>query len=147
MPSWAPAPWARSEEDDMASALVAYLHYVAMIAIAVVLVFEHVHCVPGLPDSRVRSLARIDSIYGAVAVLAIGTGVAGVAWYGKRAAFYLHNPVVHIKMALFVAVGLLSIPPTLQFLRWRRSLNSGSSGVAADYQVVRLQRYIRAELA
>ncbi|HEX4986961.1 MAG TPA: DUF2214 family protein [Burkholderiales bacterium] len=131
----------------MTSALVAYLHYLAMIAIAVVLVLEHLYCVPGLPDGRARLLARIDAVYGAAAVLAILTGIARVAWYGKGAAFYLHNPVFHIKMALFVAVGLLSIPPTLQFLRWRRQIASGRKDVAADFQVARLQRYIRAELA
>ena len=131
----------------MASALVAYVHYLAMIAIAVILVIEHLYCVPGLADGRVRLLARIDSIYGAAAILAIATGVARVVWYGKGYPFYLHNPVFYIKVALFIAVGLLSIPPTLQFLRWRRSLDAGAKNVAADYQVARLQRYIRAEIA
>lgn len=131
----------------MASALVAYVHYLAMISIAVTLVLEHIYCVRGLADGRVPMLARIDGIYGLAAVMMIVTGIARVVWYGKGAAFYLHNPVFHVKMALFVAVGLLSIPPTLQFLRWRRSLRSGATGVVTDYQVRRLQLYIRAELA
>ena len=80
------------------------------------------------------------------AVLALGTGAARVVWFGKGAAFYLHNPVFYIKLALFVAVGLMSIPPTLQYLRWLRSLGSGASNVAADYQVLRVRRYIVAEL-
>jgi putative membrane protein len=54
------------------------------------------------------------------AVLALGSGAARVVWFGKGAAFYLHNPVFYIKLALFAAVGLMSIPPTLQFLRWLR---------------------------
>ncbi len=52
----------------------------------------------------------------------------------------------YIKLALFLAVGLISIPPTLQYLRWMRSLNSGAAGVAADYQVLRVRRHILVEL-
>jgi putative membrane protein len=130
----------------MASALIAYLHYVAMISIAVILVVEYLACVPGIADSRIRKLARIDLLYMGAAVLALGTGAARVVWYGKGAAFYLHNPVFYIKLALFVAVGLMSIPPTLQYLRWLRSLASGSANVAADYQVLRVRRYIVVEM-
>ncbi len=52
----------------------------------------------------------------------------------------------YIKLALFVALGLMSIPPTLQYLRWLRSLGSGAVNVAADYQVVRVRRYVAVEL-
>lgn len=130
----------------MAGALIAYLHYVAMISIAVILVVEYLACVPGIADSRIRMLARIDLFYMGAAVLALCSGAARVVWYAKGAAFYLHNPVFYIKLALFVAVGLMSIPPTLQYLRWLRSLKSGAPGVAADYQVLRVRRYILAEL-
>lgn len=130
----------------MASALVAYLHYVAMIAIAVILILEYLSCVPGIPDARVRALARIDLVYMVAAIVVLATGAARVVWYGKGAAFYLHNPVFYIKLALFVAVGLMSIPPTLQYLRWLRSMGSGASNVAADYQVLRVRRYVLVEL-
>jgi putative membrane protein len=130
----------------MAGALIAYLHYVAMISIAVILVVAYLACVPGITDSRIRMLARIDLLYMGAAMLALGSGAARVVWYAKGAAFYLHNPVFYVKFALFVAVGLISIPPTLQYLRWLRSLKSGAAGVAADYQVLRVRRHILAEL-
>jgi len=130
----------------MASALVAYLHYVAMISIAVILVVEHMLCVPGLAGARVRLLARLDLLYIGAAVLALASGAARVVWFGRGAAFYLHNPVFYIKLAMFVAIGLISIPPTLQYLRWLRSLESGAADDAADYQVLRVRRYILVEL-
>jgi putative membrane protein len=130
----------------MAGALVAYLHYVAMMAIAVILVIEYTICTPALSAGRIRQLARIDLLYLGAVILALGSGVARVLWFGKGAAFYLYNPVFYIKLALFVAVGLISIPPTMQFLRWQRDLASGASGVAADYQVLRARRHILAEL-
>jgi putative membrane protein len=130
----------------MTSALVAYLHYVAMIGIAVILVVEYMVCMPHMSGERIRQLARIDQLYVAAALLALGTGAARVAWFGKGAAFYLHNPVFYVKMALFVAVGLISIPPTLQYLRWLRGVKTGMSDVAAEYQVRRVRSYLLAEL-
>jgi putative membrane protein len=130
----------------MASALIAYLHYVAMISIAVMLVAEYMVCMPGITGGRIRLLARVDLLYMGAAVLALGSGVVRVVWFGKGAAFYLHNPVFYVKLALFAAVGLMSIPPTLQYLRWLRSLKSGTVNVVADYQVLRVRRYILVEL-
>jgi putative membrane protein len=130
----------------MAGALIAYVHYVAMISIAVILVVEYIFCMPGLNDGRIRFLARIDLFYLGAAMLALGSGIGRVVWFGKGAAFYLHNPVFYVKLALFLAVGLISIPPTLQYLRWLKSLNAGAGNVAADYQVLRVRRYILLEL-
>jgi putative membrane protein len=117
-----------------------------MTGIAVILVVEYMICMPGMIAGRIRLLARIDMLYMGTAILALGSGIARVIWFGKGAAFYLHNPVFYIKLALFVAVGLISIPPTLQFLRWLRALESGAANVAADYQVLRARRHILVEL-
>ena len=130
----------------MASALIAYLHYVAMISIAVMLVVEYMICMPGMTGTRIRQLARIDLFYLIAAILALGSGAARVAWFGKGAAFYLHNPVFYFKLALFAAVGLISIPPTLQYLRWLRGVKAGTANVAADYQVLRVRRLVLVEL-
>jgi putative membrane protein len=130
----------------MTGALVAYVHYVAMVFIALLLVFELQACVPGLPAARMRHLARVDLLYMAAAVLALATGVLRVVWFGQGAGFYLHNPVFYIKLALFAAVGLLSIPPTLQYLRWMRALRSGGTAFAEPWQVTRVRRYLVAQL-
>ena len=130
----------------MASALTAYLHYAAMIAIAVILIVQHMWCVPGLTGARIRLLAQVDRIYMVAAVLALASGAARVIWFGKGISFYVHNPVFYIKLALFVAVGLLSIPPTLQYLRWLRALESGAADAAPEYQVLRVRRYVLVEL-
>ena len=131
----------------MASALIAYLHYVAMMSIAVILVVEYMICMPGMSGTRIRQLARIDLFYMIAAILALGSGAARVVWFGKGAAFYLHNPVFYVKLALFVAVGLISVPPTLQYLRWLRGVKAGAANVAADYQVQRVRRLVLVELA
>jgi putative membrane protein len=130
----------------VAEVLVVYLHIAAMILIAVFLGIEYLVCVPGLARERVRLLARIDLLYLIAAVLALATGVARLFWYGKGAVFYLHNPVFYLKLALFVAIGLISIPPTIQYLRWMRLLETSAGVVAADFEVLRSRRYVLVEL-
>ena len=130
----------------MAEVLVVYLHIAAMILIAVFLAIEYLVCVPGLARERVKLLARIDLFYLSAAVLALATGLTRLVWYGKGAVFYLHNPVFYLKLALFVAVGLISIPPTIQYLRWVRLLETSTGVVAADFEVLRSRRYVLVEL-
>ncbi|MEQ1881034.1 MAG: DUF2214 family protein [Burkholderiales bacterium] len=125
----------------MTGALVAYLHYVAMVSIAVCLAYEYKVCVPGLSPEQARSLAKVDLFYLCAAILAIATGIARVIWFGKGIDFYLGNPVFYIKLALFLAMGLISLPPTMQFLSWRRA-----SIKVSDYQVLRVRRFVAAEL-
>jgi putative membrane protein len=126
--------------------LVVYLHFAAMILIAVSLAIEYMICVPGLAREKVKLLARIDLLYLIAAVLALATGVARLVWFGKGAGFYLHNPVFYIKLALFVAIGLISVPPTMQYLRWMRMLKTGAGAVAVDFEILRARRYVLAEL-
>jgi putative membrane protein len=126
--------------------LVVYLHFAAMILIAVSLAVEYLICVPGLARERMKLLARIDLLYLIAAILALATGVARLVWFGKGAGFYLYNPVFYIKLALFVAVGLISVPPTMQYLRWVRMLKTGAGEAAADFEVLRARRYLLAEL-
>lgn len=130
----------------MTEVLVVYLHYAAMILIAVFLAIEYLICVPGLARERVRLLARVDLLYVIAAVLALVSGVVRLVWFGKGPVFYLYNPVFYLKLALFVAVGLISIPPTMQYLRWMRTLKSGAGAVAADFEALRARRYVLAEL-
>ena len=130
----------------MTEVLVVYLHFAAMTLIAVFLAIEYLICVPGLARQSLKLLARVDLLYLIAAVLALATGVARLVWFGKGAGFYLHNPVFYIKLALFVAIGLISVPPTLQYLRWMRMLKTGAAAVAADFEVLRTRRYLLVEL-
>jgi putative membrane protein len=51
------------------------------------------------------------------------------------------------KMALFVAVGLLSIPPTIQLARWRRAGRADPSFVAPAEGIAAVRKYFVAEFA
>ena len=70
----------------------------------------------------------------------LGSGLARVFWGIKGASWYATQPMLHIKVTLFVVMALLSIAPTLAFRRWRRNLRASGAlpGAAEVAQVRRL---------
>ena len=73
-----------------------------------------------LDPANARRLAFADMVVGISAGVLIVVGLLRVFHFEKGCAFYLHNAAFIAKMALFVAVALLSIYPTLKFLSWRK---------------------------
>ena len=49
-------------------------------------------------------------------------------------------------MASFAAIGLLSIPPTLALLKWRKQARSDAALLPADADIMRLRGFIQAEV-
>ena len=76
-----------------------------------------------------RRLQRIDLFFGIAAIVVIVTGIARVVFGLKGADFYLHNPIFWTKMGLFLLVGLLSIAPTVHYLRWNAALSAGADSI------------------
>ena len=62
-----------------------------------------------------RKLQRIDALFGASAGVLLVVGVLRVFYFEKGAAYYFHSAPFIAKLVLFVAVGLLSIYPTVTF--------------------------------
>ncbi|MFT3790190.1 MAG: DUF2214 family protein [Rudaea sp.] len=131
----------------LASALAAFVHHLAAFAIAVALAIELVMLRGELTVERGRRLIQADAVYGIAAITLIVVGVARVAWFEKGAAYYLHSAPFIAKMILFVAIGLLSIRPTLTFLSWRKTpAENRVPELAADAQR-RLRSIVHVELA
>jgi putative membrane protein len=125
---------------------IAYLHFVSILSVAAFLVTELFLCTRDLQPPHVRTLALVDLYYMIAAIVVLITGLLRVFVVGKGAGFYLQNPVFYIKLALFVAVGLVSILPTLQFIRWNRALKAGEERILRDKDIVTARRYIGLEL-
>ncbi|GAB3130178.1 DUF2214 family protein [Novispirillum itersonii] len=98
---------------------------------------------PLRPDT-LRLLARTDLVYGVAAAAVLGLGGCRVMWDGtaKGAAFYAASPLFWAKLAVFAAVGLLSVFPTLRFRRWARQPQAIPPEQAAS-----VRRCVMAELA
>lgn len=123
----------------MLEPLLAYLHLLAILTMVVFLASEAALCrLQWLNAAVVERLATIDMAYGAAAVTVLLTGLARTLWGAKGGAWYWGNPLLHVKLALFIVIALLSIRPTLTFLRWRRVLRA--TGALPDAAQIILTR-------
>jgi putative membrane protein len=108
--------------------LLAYAHFVAILTLVVFLSSEAALCRPEwLNAAVVRRLARVDTIYMFAALAVLATGLARTGWGVKGMAWYWHQPLLHLKLTLYVVIGLISIKPSRAFGRWRRQLESQGS--------------------
>lgn len=101
--------------------LLRYLHFISIFAIVGSLASEHLLLRKTLTRSEIGRLANVDAVFGIAALVLVIVGLT--LWFGgfgKPAVYYTKNWVFHTKITLFVVVGLLSIYPTVFFLRNRK---------------------------
>jgi putative membrane protein len=118
-------------------ALYALLHYFAIFAVVVTLGLELALCRGALDTSTVQRLARIDIAFFVAAMLALATGVLRAVFGIKGWAFYAGNLFFWLKIGTFFVIGLLSIVPTMAFIRWRKA-----GCVAAANESARVRRFL-----
>lgn len=104
----------------MEESLVRSLHFIAIFALVAALVTQHMLLKPEMNRSELGRIAKVDMIYGIAAILVLVAGVLLLVSVGKPSVFYFKNPLFHIKFTLFIAVALLSIYPTIFFIKNRR---------------------------
>lgn len=102
-------------------ALLALFHYLAIFAVVATISAELILCKGALDSDDVRYLGVLDRVYFLAAMLALASGLLRAFLGAKGWSFYAANPFFYAKITTFVAIGLLSIAPTLAFLRWRRT--------------------------
>jgi putative membrane protein len=95
-----------------------YVHFVSIFAIVGALTSEHLLLKKTLTRAELIRLARIDAVYGIAALTLLIAGLTlWLGGVGKPSVFYSKNWIFHTKITLFVIVGLLSIYPTVFFIR------------------------------
>lgn len=133
-------------DSPWSSAVIAYLHYLSFMVAFAALVVEHLTLRKDLELKQAWQLILTDGIYGIAAITVLVTGVLRVLYFGNGAAYYLSNPVFHLKVGLFILVGVLSLYPTISFLLWLKPLRQGQVPKLELSTVQRLIWVIRAEL-
>ena len=113
-------------------ATLAILHHLAIFSVAAVLAAEWVMVRPGMLSADIRRLVRIDSAYGAMAGIALAVGFLRVFLGAKPSSFYINSATFWLKIAAFAVVGLLSIRPTLRYLRWKRAIGRDPTALPED---------------
>ena len=131
----------------LADLILAILHHLAVLALVVLITVELMLLRPGLTSGNLGSLIKVDAAYGASAGLVIAIGICRVIWGIKGADFYLGNPWFWTKMATFVVICLLSIPPTIAILKWRKARRRDADFLPTADEVARLRRFVKHEAA
>lgn len=128
------------------SAFLAFLHHLAAFTLVAALAIEFVLIRDAITIERARRLRIVDAVFGASAGLLLVVGLLRVFYFEKGAAFYFSNAFFIAKLALFVAVGLLSIYPTLEFTAWGKALKAGQAPVTNRGKLHRIRSIMHWEL-
>jgi putative membrane protein len=128
------------------STLFAFLHHLAAFTLVACLAIEFVLIRGELGREGARRLQRVDMLFGISSGVLLLVGLLRVFYFEKGAEYYLHSWPFLAKLVLFLAVGLLSIPPTLEFLSWNRLLREGRVPTLSDERRRRLRRFMHLEL-
>ena len=128
------------------SVLAAYLHFICVFGIASALIVEWLTLAPTLTLAEARRIQKADRWYGILATLLLVDGFLRVLYFEKGKTFYFGNDFFRLKMLLFLVVGLLSIYPTVRFIRWTRQLRHATSLTLDAAEFTLLRRLIGAEL-
>lgn len=128
------------------NSIMATLHHIAAFAVTATLVYEFVAFRKNLTVHEARRILQVDTAYGISAAVVIIAGLLRVFYFEKGSAFYLNSTMYWIKMGLFIIVGLLSIYPTVRFLKWRPALKEEKSPEISDAEFKKIRMFIHLEL-
>lgn len=141
---------------NLPSAFFAFLHFAAVFGIVGTVFYEWL-ALRGTPASSghgqiqlslddARRIQLCDRWYGVCAMALLAVGFLRVFYFEKGSAFYFANPFFHAKLGLFVLVGLLSIYPTVKFIRWGKAMRQGQAPAVSAKELALLRRLLGLEL-
>jgi putative membrane protein len=107
------------------STLFAFLHHVCAFTLVSAVAVEFVLIRQELTLSSAQKLQATDRVLGIAAGALLVIGLLRVFYFEKGPDYYFHSHAFTAKFSIFVAIGLLSIIPTLEFLSWRKVLGEG----------------------
>lgn len=125
--------------------VLAILHHLAVFSLVGIMAGEYVLLRSSLSGTRLNLLARVDGLYGALAVLVIVAGVLRVTFGAAGWSYYATNWVFWAKMGAFLLTGILSAPASMAIARWRKEARSlpafepPASGVARARSMMHIQ--------
>ena len=128
------------------AALIAFGHFLAFFALAAALVLELALIAESLSVETARRIQRADRVVGIAATLLLVFGFLRVFYFEKGSDYYFTNTFFQIKLGLFIVAALISLYPTIQFLRWNSELNQGIAPDLTTATVKRLKSTIHWEL-
>jgi len=125
--------------------LTPYLHYIGIMVLMGSLITEYMFLKRDISADGIKSLVTVDLIYIISLVTVLTTGLLRWFLYGKGYDFYMSIPLFHIKLTLFIIVGVLAIFPTMKISKWKKQFKQGTNLEISKKQIKRLLIFIRLE--
>jgi putative membrane protein len=130
----------------MSSAFMAFMHHLFAFTLVACVVYEFIAFRKGMTVEEARRIQRTDLMYGISAGMLLVVGLLRVYFFEKGPAFYSQSPFFWMKMAAFVVVGLLSIDPTIRYIRWNRTLKENKAPEISDKEFRRTRLLLTLEV-
>jgi len=103
-------------------------------------VAEHLFVKKEMTPSELKRLSRIDAVYGLSALTLLAAGLTlWLGGVGKPTAFYSGNWIFHLKVTLFAIVGILSIYPTIFFIKGSKKTGLSVTVPASVIWTIRIE--------
>jgi putative membrane protein len=126
--------------------LLAATHHLLVLLLVTLVAMEFALVRDGMTERQARLVAKIDGYYGLVAVLVVIAGICRILFGANGYEYYVANTMFWLKMAAYIVMGLLSLPPTLAFLRWRRAMERAEMTDPPAAEVRAVRRWMLAEV-
>jgi len=127
-------------------AVLSWLHALSVFGVGALLFAELLLLQPTLVRAAAQWLYKIDLAYFGAGIAAVVTGMLRAAYGIKGWSFYAQNPLFHAKISLFLTMGVVSIWPTIIFLRWGRALRRDQTYMIAPKDRRSVRRWVVSEL-
>jgi putative membrane protein len=124
---------------------LAIAHHLLFLLLAGVLAFEIGVVRSSMDREAILRVARVDAWYGILAVAIIVVGFSRAIFAAKGWAYYSVNLFFWAKLGAFAVVGLLSVMPTVEFIRWRKAASGNLSFSPASHGIRNVRRVLFAE--
>lgn len=111
----------------------------AALALACPLVTRQLLARP-LELATARHLQRLDLVNGIAATLVLVIGVVRLLHFGKGPDYYLHSLPFLAKLGCYAIASGLSVPTTLEILRWKPALKGGHLPIVLAGKLWRMRR-------
>jgi putative membrane protein len=129
------------------AALFAFLHHASAFILFAALAVQLVLIRSSLTVESARKILTADRAYGTSASVLLVVGLLRVFHFEKGYYYYFHTWTFIAKLVLFIAIGLASIIPTREFVRWRLAVKAGQVPTVAPEKLKQVRSIIHYELA
>jgi putative membrane protein len=128
------------------STLFAFLHHLAAFTLLSAIAVEFALIRQELTASTARKLLTADAVYGIAAGVLLVIGLLRVFYFEKGAAYYFSSHAFVSKLSVFIAVGVLSAIPTIEFMSWRKALKAGQAPAPTERKITMIRKLLHGEL-